>query len=198
MLSIDGNFSGDQLKRILVTSSCASVVNTPYAGIYDESSWNEGAITEVMGKGKGASQLGKYRASKVLAEKGTSRTLLDSGTYPNNKQRIRSAAWDFVSRNHASIKWDLTTICCPYIFGPVLLDPLAKPTELTTSMSFFYKAIFCKLAVNGDMGSMQGEWIDVRDLAEGHARALEIPEAGGERFILSSGLWIWQDWRTSP
>ena len=45
---------------------------------------------------------------------------------------------------------------------------------------------------------MQGEWIDVRDLAEGHARALEIPEAGGERFILSSGLWIWQDWRTSP
>ena len=76
MLSIDGNFSGDQLKRILVTSSCASVVNTPYAGIYDESSWNEGAITEVMGKGKGASQLGKYRASKVLAEKGTSRTLL--------------------------------------------------------------------------------------------------------------------------
>ncbi|KAJ8703506.1 hypothetical protein PTI98_002124 [Pleurotus ostreatus] len=37
-------------------------------------------------------------------------------------------------------------------------------------------------------------WIDVRDLAEGHAKALEVPDAGGERIIISAGPYVWQDW----
>ena len=37
--------------------------------------------------------------------------------------------------------------------------------------------------------------MDVRDLAEAHVRALEIPEAGNERVIVSAGPYVWQDWR---
>ena len=30
-------------------------------------------------------------------------------------------------------------------------------------------------------------WVDVRDLAEAHVRALRVQEAGGERIIISAG-----------
>ncbi|KAG8763941.1 methylglyoxal reductase (NADPH-dependent) gre2 [Ceratobasidium sp. 423] len=36
-------------------------------------------------------------------------------------------------------------------------------------------------------------FVDVRDVALAHVRALEIPEAGGERFIASGGTLCWQD-----
>ena len=36
-------------------------------------------------------------------------------------------------------------------------------------------------------------WIDVRDLAEAHVLAIQKPEAGGERIIVSQGPFKWQD-----
>lgn len=36
-------------------------------------------------------------------------------------------------------------------------------------------------------------WVDVREVAVGHVRALQREEAGGERIITSSGPWNWQD-----
>lgn len=36
-------------------------------------------------------------------------------------------------------------------------------------------------------------WIDVRDLAEAHVLALEKEKAGGERFVIGAGSYIWQD-----
>ena len=39
-------------------------------------------------------------------------------------------------------------------------------------------------------------WVDVRDLADAHALALEKEEAGGNRIIVASGPYKWQDWRT--
>ena len=40
----------------------------------------------------------------------------------------------------------------------------------------------------------RSEWIDVRDVALAHVLALQKEEAGGERIIISSGKWVWQDW----
>jgi nucleoside-diphosphate-sugar epimerase len=31
-------------------------------------------------------------------------------------------------------------------------------------------------------------WVDVRDLALAHVRAIEVPEAGGERFFITAGF----------
>jgi len=39
--------------------------------------------------------------------------------------------------------------------------------------------------------------IDVRDVALGHALVLEHPEAGGERFIISNGAFLWAELRRS-
>ena len=36
---------------------------------------------------------------------------------------------------------------------------------------------------------------DVRDVALAHVRALELPEAGGQRFIAGTGPHTWQDAR---
>ena len=62
--------SGPQLKRIAITSSCAAVSNPDSTGLLDERSFNEGNIIEIREKGRDATQVGKYRASKSLAEKG--------------------------------------------------------------------------------------------------------------------------------
>lgn len=59
------------VKRIVVTSSCASVLKpsaTP--AVWEETSWNEPAIEEVKEKGANALPISIYRASKTLAEKG--------------------------------------------------------------------------------------------------------------------------------
>ena len=40
----------------------------------------------------------------------------------------------------------------------------------------------------------RSEWIDVRDVALAHVLALQKEGAGGERIIISSGKWVWQDW----
>ena len=37
-------------------------------------------------------------------------------------------------------------------------------------------------------------WVDVRDVGLAHALALEKPAAGGERMIISSSAYNWQDW----
>lgn len=58
----------------------------------------------------------------------------------------------------------------------------------------FYDALISKTKSPEDLKGAQGEWVDVRDVGEGHVRALEVPEAGGQRFILSGGAFIWQDW----
>ncbi|KAH8111813.1 mitochondrial carrier domain-containing protein [Phellopilus nigrolimitatus] len=34
----------------------------------------------------------------------------------------------------------------------------------------------------------------MRNVSLGHVRALEVPATGGQRFILSAGAFIWQDW----
>ena len=62
----------------------------------------------------------------------------------------------------------------------------------------FYDALVAKdkkSTIEG-LAPINCDWVDVRDVALGHVRTLEVPEAGGERFILSSGPFIWQDWRT--
>ena len=59
------------VKRIVVTSSCASVASTTSEPkIFSEEDWNEGAIETIKEQGKNALPATKYRASKTLAEKG--------------------------------------------------------------------------------------------------------------------------------
>ncbi|KAJ7599044.1 D-lactaldehyde dehydrogenase [Mycena floridula] len=168
--------NGSKVKRIVVTSSCASVLSIhDEPKVFSESDWNEQAIKQVEELGKSAPAQVVYRASKTLAEK---------------------AAWAFVEKNKAEIGWDLVVLNPPFVFGP-FIHQVDKPESLNTSAHAWYNTLLTE-----NMGGLSVEalrttgscWIDVRDLAEAHARALDTEAASGERIIISAGPFVWQEW----
>ncbi|KAJ7749708.1 D-lactaldehyde dehydrogenase [Mycena metata] len=159
---------GTSVKRVVVTSSTAAIIQVaPTSLILDESDWNDQAVEEVTQKGREASQAAKYRASKVLAER---------------------AAWDFVAKHKDEISWDLSFMNPPLVLGPTIHE-VPSASALNTSARMMHDA-FAK----GEGLTTGGSWIDVRDLALAHVRALQKAEAGGERIIVCAGAFLWQDW----
>lgn len=71
-LELTGYGSRKSVKRVVITASCASVLQVGYKipSRFDESSWNEPAIKDVAENGNKAHPGNIYRASKTLAEKG--------------------------------------------------------------------------------------------------------------------------------
>ncbi|KAJ7016547.1 hypothetical protein C8F04DRAFT_1160741 [Mycena alexandri] len=160
---------GKSIKRVVVTSSTAAVLNVaPTPQILDESNWNDQAVEEVTEKGRAASAAAKYRASKMLAER---------------------AAWDFVKKYKDEISWDLSVMNPPLVLGPTIHE-VASADALNTSARMLHDALAKAEGLTGG-----GCWIDVRDLALAHVRALQKEEAGGERIIINAGAFSWQDWR---
>ncbi|KAJ6476500.1 D-lactaldehyde dehydrogenase [Mycena vitilis] len=163
---------GTAVKRVVVTSSCAAVMNiseNEQPQVLSELDWNDQAVKLVEDGGRKATAAAKYRASKTLAER---------------------AAWDFVKKYKGEIAWDLSVMNPPLVLGPIL-HAVSSPAELNTSCLAMYNA-FTKPdgAVDG------GNWVDVRDLALAHVLALETEKAGGERIIIAAGAFKWQDWLT--
>ncbi|KAJ6452663.1 hypothetical protein C8R45DRAFT_1083348 [Mycena sanguinolenta] len=159
---------GTSVKRVVVTSSCASVLNvSPTPQVLSELDWNDQAVQEVQEKGRSATNAAKYRTSKTLAER---------------------AAWDFAKKYKDEIGWDVTVLNPPLVLGPIIHD-ISSPETLNTSARSMYLAFTKPEASSGG-----GCWIDVRDLALAHVRALEKEEAGGERIIIAAGAFAWQDW----
>ncbi|KAM7200734.1 putative NADPH-dependent methylglyoxal reductase [Rhypophila sp. PSN 637] len=147
------------VKRVVITSSSAAVLNPPnHREVYDETSWS-GVTWE-----EGTSDMTKtYRASKKFAEK---------------------AAWDFVASEKPN--FDIATINNTYTFGP-LQRSLPNLEAMNTSNHRIRDLV---------QGKMRGEitptapvftFVDVRDVALAHVRAMMVPDAGGERFYLVSG-----------
>ncbi|PAV17623.1 D-lactaldehyde dehydrogenase [Pyrrhoderma noxium] len=169
-------YAGPQIKRVVVTSSCAAIFSSSPQGELDETCWNEECLNEVNEKGRLASAINKYRASKTLAEK---------------------AAWKFVEDHKDEINWDLVTINPPYVFGPILHQVKGIDT-LNVSSLWFYNALFSKdESISKDTLHdilLPRGWVDVRDVANAHVRALTTPGAGGQRFIISAGSNSWKDW----
>ncbi|KAJ8089397.1 hypothetical protein PM082_014645 [Marasmius tenuissimus] len=168
---------GDKVKRVIITSSCTAISGSTYKPtIFDEENWNDESVRETEEQGREASGLTKYRASKTLAEK---------------------AVWSFVAEN-PGLPWDVVTINPPLVFGPST-NYIPSPDKLGTSTSDWYKTI---LTYKPDAAGKSAQaltfrmtcWVDVRDVAEAHVRALLKQEAGGNRIIVSAGHFNWQDW----
>ncbi|KAG7443070.1 D-lactaldehyde dehydrogenase [Guyanagaster necrorhizus] len=164
----------DSLKRIVMSSSSAAIVAFSTAPVtVSEADWNEPPIKECEEKGRDASSLAKYSASKTLAEK---------------------AAWAFYEKHKPEIKWDISVINPPWVIGPAIHE-VTTVDSLNASSKHWYDAI-----VREDFGGFSPlttpghGWADVRDVAMAHVRAMEVPSAGGERIIISVGSWVWQDW----
>ena len=110
------------VKRIVITSSCAAVLTpAPDPRTFSEENWNEASIVEVKEKGKDATAIAKYRASKTLAER---------------------AAWAFweEARAAGAVGWDLVVLNPPFVFGPAMND-VASPAALSESSRDWFNTV---------------------------------------------------------
>ncbi|EMD31214.1 hypothetical protein CERSUDRAFT_127521 [Gelatoporia subvermispora B] len=167
---------GQTVKRVVVTSSVVAVwsdVTAPRT--FDENDWNDASVDELKAQGDNASGLLVYCASKVLAE------------------RDRLAAWDFFKTHKGDLPADLTTICPSMVIGPVADDP-ASPSLLTFSMKTWWDGVFGEEQTADSYVANGMSFVDVRDVAEAHVRAIETEEAGGERLLATSDAYVMQDW----
>ncbi|KAI1477453.1 hypothetical protein K445DRAFT_341194 [Daldinia sp. EC12] len=147
------------VKRVVITSSYAAMVDygKPMTHIYTEADWNP--ITEEQAY---SSAPFAYLASKTFSEK---------------------AAWDFMKDEKPG--FSLTTINPPMVYGPVI-HALPSLDKINTSNARFVSLLKgspttpCPPTVNY-------LFVDVRDLAVAHVRALEKPEAAGQRFLVTAG-----------
>ncbi|KAL0566202.1 hypothetical protein V5O48_015813 [Marasmius crinis-equi] len=168
---------GDKVKRVVVTSSCAAIgVVDDKPVVFGDEDWNELSVKQTEEQGRKAMGVTKYRASKTLAEK---------------------ALWNFVSKN-PGLSWDVVAINPPFVFGPAT-NYVPTPDKLGTSATDWYKTLLTQEpdAAGKTPQVLAGRnfcWIDVRDVAEAHARALLKEEAGGKRIIVSVGPFTWQEW----
>lgn len=167
--SIQKNAPG--VKRVVITSSFASMVDLSKGDwpchIYNEADWNPMTYEEAAKKNTPGTAA--YCAAKSLAER---------------------AAWSFVE--HETPRFDVATICPPMVYGPnknatanleklnfssqdiyQLMSPMSKPSDPVPENSFW-----C--------------WVDVRDVAQAHLRAFELPEAGNQRFFVCKGNYSFQ------
>ncbi|EKM56842.1 uncharacterized protein PHACADRAFT_254183 [Phanerochaete carnosa HHB-10118-sp] len=167
---------GDNVRRVVITSSCATVLTGDVVPrTFSEKDWNEKSVKEVETKGTGALGQDMYRASKTLAER---------------------AAWQFAEDNKGKIKFDVVVLNPPFVWGPTLHE-VARAEDLNTSMLDWYNTVVKGTRTEEQLVSISSSWVDVRDLGLAHALALQKPEAGGERIIVSFGPWNWQDWINS-
>ncbi|WVQ81863.1 hypothetical protein IAT38_003990 [Cryptococcus sp. DSM 104549] len=157
-------------KRVVVTSSVAAIVDSsikpPHT--FTEADWNPISIKVCEEKGRDADGVNKYRASKTLAEK---------------------AFWKFLEEEKPS--FDGATINPPLVLGPIIHE-CTSPESLNTSVANFYDWMTGK-KTEKDLPGAGGNYVDVRDCALGHVRALTVPEASGQRFITGNGAYSGND-----
>ncbi|KAI9428925.1 D-lactaldehyde dehydrogenase [Lactarius indigo] len=161
---------GTSVRRVVLTSSVAAVrEDHPTRREYDETSWNNAVVAKVVSKGSAAGPATIYLASKTLAER---------------------AAWEFVAAHKAELAWDLVVINPPLIFGPSL-SPAKTIDEINTSQREIYDTLTG--AWTGAQLRGQGNWVHVSIAADAHVRATHAAAAGGERIIVRSGYFFYQD-----
>ena len=102
-------------------------------------------------------QVGSYAKSKILAER---------------------AAWRFVEAQDGDDAMELVVINPGGVMGPCLTgEPRGTSTTMVSDMINGKMPMIPEIAVG---------MVDVRDVAKVHIRALSVPEAAGQRFILAS------------
>lgn len=149
---------GPQIKRVVVTSSYAAMfANEDIPDVVSD----ETTWTELTWEQAKQNGLVGYLASKAFAEK---------------------AAWDFVEKEKPNFK--LSTVNPTYVFGPQLFDEYATG-PVSTSVELI-KAVL-KLQPTDEVPSVQGPFIDVRDVADAHLVAFESDAAIGQRILLQDG-----------
>lgn len=99
------------------------------------------------------------------------------------------AAWDFVESEKPA--FDVVTMNPPFVFGPIA-HHLPSLDSLNTSNLRIRDIVQGKMR-DGVPPTGLFLFTDVRDLALAHVRAIEVPEAGGKRFLITAGYFTNKD-----
>lgn len=154
-----------QAKRVVITSSFAAMVDFS-KGLWPGHTYNEADWNETTyDYAKTADAIVCYCTSKALAE---------------------NAAWKFMSEQKPH--FDLTVLNPPMVFGPAA--HVVSLSAMNTSAWDIHRFLSGELEDVPDTGFWG--FVDVRDLATAHVRALEVLEAGNERFFIVSGRYSYQ------
>ncbi|KAK0723512.1 hypothetical protein B0T26DRAFT_853163 [Lasiosphaeria miniovina] len=147
------------VKRVVITSSSAAILSPPnHRPVYDETCWSD----STMEQAKDPRQT--YRVGKKFAEK---------------------AAWDFVGSEQPG--FDLATINNTYTFGPV---PRSLPHlgAVNTSNQRILDLVEGRMRAGIAPTAPVFTFVDVRDVALAHVRAMTVPLAApGSRFYVVGG-----------
>lgn len=111
--------------------------------------------------------------------------------YRASKTAAERAAWKFMDEN--AVAFDMVSLCPAMVFGAFLPD--AKPEGITgvntsNMMVWGVASAGRDSAVPPTKGPV---WVDVRDVADAHVKALTVPEASGGRFLLAQGIYCNQE-----
>ena len=72
------------------------------------------------------------------------------------------------------------------MFGP-LVQSFGSPSELTGTQKTWWDGVVGTEGKTKEFLSQGANWIDVRDVAEAHVKALETEDARDERFLVAAG-----------
>ncbi|KAI2605445.1 ketoreductase [Hypoxylon fragiforme] len=147
------------VKRVVITSSSAAIINPlNHAKVYDETCWAPWTWEDAQDPSRA------YVVSKTLSEKG---------------------AWTFMATQHPP--FSLVVINCTFTFGP-LQRRLPSLSSMNTSNHRIRDIVLGRYA--SGLPPTQPPvftFVDVRDVALSHLRALTVPEAAGKRFYVVGG-----------
>ncbi|KAJ3570116.1 hypothetical protein NP233_g4617 [Leucocoprinus birnbaumii] len=172
---------GESVKRIVVTASISTISRVsldegdthwgnPQLRTFSEEDWNQESQGLCERLGKDAPGIDKYQGAKVTAEK---------------------AAWKFVDDHRNEIAWDLVTVHPSFVFGPPIHNWI-DPKQMAATVGMWHGVVFSEERPP-HLPNSSGGWVDVRDVALGHIRALQKPEASGQRFLLTAEHFTWND-----
>ncbi|OTB15194.1 hypothetical protein K445DRAFT_301204 [Daldinia sp. EC12] len=146
------------VKRVVITSSSAAMINPlNHAKVYDETCWAPWTLEDVKDPQKA------YIVSKTLSEK---------------------AAWAFMEKEKPN--FDLVVINCTYTFGPVQRS-LPSLEVMNASNHRIRDMLQGKMKEELPSTAPVFTFVDVRDVARAHLKAITVPEAGGNRFYIVGG-----------
>ncbi|OQE31542.1 hypothetical protein PENSTE_c001G04262 [Penicillium steckii] len=155
--------SAPSVKRVVITSSFAAIVNAKK----HPNVYSEQNWNPVTWE-EAMDHSNVYRASKTFAEK---------------------AAWDFVEKEKPN--FDIATINPPLVFGPIVhyLNSLEAINTSNQRLRNIIQGQFkAQIPPTGTF-----TWVDVRDVALAHVRAIEVEKAGGQRFFVTAGYFSNKD-----
>ncbi|KAK0747099.1 hypothetical protein B0T18DRAFT_438805 [Schizothecium vesticola] len=150
------------VKRVVITSSSAAILDPPnHPKVYDESIWSSVTLDQATDPAH------TYRASKKFAE---------------------LSAWNFLTTTTPPPSFTLATINNTYTFGPLprSLASLSSGTINTSNLRILDLVRGQHRAAIPPTAPVF-TFVDVRDVALAHVRAMEVPEAGGKRFYVVLG-----------